>query len=178
MTYSGTNPTVRQSKERLADAMAYLLLEDSYTQITISKICKRAATSRQTFYNLFDSKDDLLKYYLEATMKTMFAPLWRQKDQSPDHLIEMIVSYVDLNRTFLCLLVENSLQAVLQEAIQIGIAELTASESITYAKYRTAFVAGGMTQTIIEWLTQPNSESASEIASVLAEMINTLHQRL
>jgi AcrR family transcriptional regulator len=75
MTYSGTNPTAKQSKELLANALAQLLSTKKFTQISIKEICEEAQVSRQTFYNLFDSKDDILRYYLEATMKTMFAPL-------------------------------------------------------------------------------------------------------
>ena len=100
MTYSGTNPTAKQSKELLANALAQLLSTKKFTQISIKEICEEAQVSRQTFYNLFDSKDDILRYYLEATMKTMFTPLCQKRDQSPDHLINITIRYVETNRFF------------------------------------------------------------------------------
>lgn len=33
-------------------------------------------------------------------MKTMFAPLWQKRDQSPDHLINVTIRYVETNRFF------------------------------------------------------------------------------
>jgi AcrR family transcriptional regulator len=141
MTYSGTNPTAKQSKELLANALAQLLSTKKFTQISIKEICEEAQVSRQTFYNLFDSKDDILRYYLEATMKTMFAPLWQKRDQSPDHLINVTIRYVETNRFFLRLLVENSLQSMFLQAIQSGITELTKNEPTDYSEFRKAFIA-------------------------------------
>lgn len=178
MTYSGTNPTAKQSKELLANALAQLLQSKKFTQISIKEICETAQTSRQTFYNLFDNKDDILRYYLEATLKTMFAPLWQRADHSPDHLINTIVRYVTVNRVFLRLLVENSLQALFFDAIQTGITALTADESISYPEYRKAFIAGGMTQAIIQWIYDPQNVNADEFAAMLAEMIKTLQEKL
>lgn len=178
MTYSGTNPTAKQSKELLADALAQLISTKKYTQISIKEVCEKAQVSRQTFYNLFDSKDDILRYYLEATMKTMFASLWQKQDQSPEHLISVTVRYVETNRLFLRLLVENSLQSMFLQAIQAGITELTKDETTEYSEFRKAFIAGGLTQAIIQWIYEPQNVKAAEFSEMLSEMIKILQEKL
>lgn len=178
MTYSGTNPTAKQSKELLADAVAQLISTKKYTQISIKEVCEEAQVSRQTFYNLFDSKDDILRYYLEATMKTMFASLWQKQDQSPEHLISVTVRYVETNRLFLRLLVENSLQSMFLQAIQAGITELTKDETDDYSEFRKAFIAGGLTQAIIQWIYEPQNVKAAEFSEMLSEMIKILQEKL
>lgn len=35
-----------------------------YSDITISQICQRAGIARQTFYRNFETKDDVIRYYL------------------------------------------------------------------------------------------------------------------
>lgn len=45
MTYSGTNPTAKQSKELLANVLAQLLSTKKFTQISIKEISQIARTS-------------------------------------------------------------------------------------------------------------------------------------
>ncbi|WP_054719115.1 TetR-like C-terminal domain-containing protein [Lacticaseibacillus manihotivorans] len=111
-------------------------------------------------------------------MKTMFAPLWQKRDQSPDHLINVTIRYVETNRFFLRLLVENSLQSMFLQAIQSGITELTKNEPTDYSEFRKAFIAGGLTQAIIQWIYEPQNVKSTEFSEMLSEMIKTLQEKL
>ena len=62
--YQGNNPTALQSQHWIADSLLMLMQEKPYAQITIQNICKRADLSRQTFYNMFDSKEEVLRFCL------------------------------------------------------------------------------------------------------------------
>jgi AcrR family transcriptional regulator len=48
------------SKQILEDAAAELFLEQTYTGTTIDQVARRAGVSRNTFFNYFGSKSDLL----------------------------------------------------------------------------------------------------------------------
>ena len=54
-----------QSKERLSDALLELLKTVPYEDITVQRISDHAGVSRMAFYRNFDSKDDVIRYYLE-----------------------------------------------------------------------------------------------------------------
>ena len=54
-----------QSKERLSGALLELLKTVPYEDITVQRISDHAGVSRMAFYRNFDSKDDVIRYYLE-----------------------------------------------------------------------------------------------------------------
>ncbi len=62
--YCGNNKTALSSQRQIADALLALLEEMPYGEISISTICRRAAVSRQTFYSLFQSKDNVITFTL------------------------------------------------------------------------------------------------------------------
>ena len=62
--YSGKNRTALLSQQLIGDAMMRLLNRLAFDQISISDLCREAEISRQTFYSLFDSKENVVIYEL------------------------------------------------------------------------------------------------------------------
>ncbi len=65
--YHGDNKTAQLSQQLIADAMIRLLEANAYAEINVSMLCKEAQVSRQTFYTLFGSKENVLLYLLQAS---------------------------------------------------------------------------------------------------------------
>ena len=63
--YCGDNKTALYSQQLIADAMLSLLHEKSYAGISVSDLCKTAGVSRQTFYSLFGSKENVILFALK-----------------------------------------------------------------------------------------------------------------
>lgn len=63
--YTGDNKTAQLSQQMIADAMLQLLETQSFSEISISALCKAAQVSRQTFYSLFGTKENVLLYELQ-----------------------------------------------------------------------------------------------------------------
>ena len=65
--YCGNNKIALASQKQIMNAFLNLLEMQSFSNISISKICNEAGVSRQTFYKLYESKEnviiDLLTYY-------------------------------------------------------------------------------------------------------------------
>ncbi|MBQ8162703.1 MAG: TetR family transcriptional regulator [Clostridia bacterium] len=62
--YCGTNKTALTSQKQIADALVSLMEDMPYSDISVCAICKRAEVSRQTFYSLFASKENVVSYAL------------------------------------------------------------------------------------------------------------------
>ncbi len=62
--YCGKNKTALTSQRQIAQALLQLLDELPYSEISVSAICKRASVSRQTFYSLFESKENVITFAL------------------------------------------------------------------------------------------------------------------
>ena len=53
-----------RTQNEIGNALLLLIKEREYNQITITDICKRADIVRKTFYNNFDSKDDVMNFLI------------------------------------------------------------------------------------------------------------------
>ena len=64
--YCGSNKTALASQRQVAQAMMQLIQEKPYSRITISELCKTAGISRQTFYSLFTSRENVMIFTIQA----------------------------------------------------------------------------------------------------------------
>ena len=62
--YQGCNKTALCSQKNIAEGFWDLLREKEYSKITASEICKKSGVSRQTFYSLFSSKENVVAFIL------------------------------------------------------------------------------------------------------------------
>ena len=63
--YHGNNPTALTSQQMFSDALNELLKQKEFKDISVSELCKLSGVSRQTFYSLFGTKENILLYQLE-----------------------------------------------------------------------------------------------------------------
>ncbi|MDO9397103.1 MAG: helix-turn-helix domain-containing protein, partial [Herbiconiux sp.] len=63
------------SQPMLEEAASELFLEQGYAKTTIEQITQRAGVSRNTFFNYFGAKSDLLWVELDASLAALTAAL-------------------------------------------------------------------------------------------------------
>lgn len=114
--YQGKNPTALTSQKLLLDALNELLTEKEFKDISVSELCSRSGVSRQTFYTLFGTKENILLYQLDLINDTKPDP----EDNSPLGLMDTckrFSRYVISNYAQLTMLIENDLTEVLYTMI-------------------------------------------------------------
>lgn len=62
--YQGSNKSALLSQKLISDALLRLLENTPFSDISISCICREAQVSRQTFYSLFGTKENVIMYEL------------------------------------------------------------------------------------------------------------------
>lgn len=60
--YEGKHASAVRSQQELEAALMRLMQKQPFQRITITMLCQEANLSRQTFYQLFDQKEDVLRY--------------------------------------------------------------------------------------------------------------------
>jgi AcrR family transcriptional regulator len=68
-TISKQEQKSKETKERIYEALKFILETKGFQQLSLKNICKEAGVSNGSFYHHFDSKDDLLSYYIEDQPK-------------------------------------------------------------------------------------------------------------
>lgn len=64
--YTGNNPTALQSKNMITEALLNLLKDKKFNKISIKELCEKALVSRQTFYFLFETKEQVIESYFDS----------------------------------------------------------------------------------------------------------------
>ena len=62
--YQGSNKSALLSQKLISDALLRLLEEKTFNDISVSDLCREAQVSRQTFYSLFGTKENVILYEL------------------------------------------------------------------------------------------------------------------
>lgn len=63
--YKGDNRSALLSQQLISAALLKLLETKAFSDISVSEMCKEAKVSRQTFYSLFGSKENVIIYELQ-----------------------------------------------------------------------------------------------------------------
>lgn len=147
--YCGTNKTALASQEQISNALYALMKEKSYSEISISELCRKAHISRQTFYTLYQSKENIIIKYLQANIYTPNADLSAGQDGPTFKLEDFCLQfsrYLISNKEFLTLLVNNGILHLLFESMYQSM--LACDFFLNYLnekerRYIAAFIASG-----------------------------------
>ena len=86
----------RETKRRIHEASKKILKSHGYEQLSIKNICKEAGVSNGSFYHHFESKDDLLSYYIEE--QPVIAPelldIPRDLNDAKNAIVHVYLNYV------------------------------------------------------------------------------------
>ena len=167
--YSGNNPIAIRSQECLSDALLDLMKENDYSKISIKDICGTAGLSRQTFYQFFNSKDDVIRFTLIKKLGYI------EVTDDIRKFANILFSFIDKNRCFLKLLIDKGLESLLTQELAFEISKRAHKYFMgvdeTLKRYAYVFIANALSGTIIYWLEEPNSISKSELITLLFQII-------
>ncbi|MBQ3669181.1 MAG: TetR family transcriptional regulator [Clostridia bacterium] len=175
--YCGSNKTAISSQRQIADALMELMSEKPYEQITISELCKSAGISRQTFYTLFTSRENVVVYTLQE--KYCYSPNEEALVRPPKGACEVRMlcrgysEYIRKNRDFLRTLVNNHIDYLLYDSIYEALADcgcFLSKADPRKRKYAAGFYAGGISSVARCYVADECAASGAE----LEEMLYTL----
>lgn len=110
--YKGTNKTALTSQRQIASALLSMMEEEPFEDIRISSICQHAGCSRQTFYSLFQSKENVIAYLIHRDCKFP-SDMGTDKSQALLSLCRTLAVYAINNASILQLLTDNNLTHLL-----------------------------------------------------------------
>ena len=180
--YCGNNKTAQMSQRLIARTLIALMEEKPWEQISISELCKSAGISRQTFYTLFSSRENVVVFTLQA--KYGYAPEEDLRTSvSPDtaspagcgirSLCRGYSEYIHRNRDFLRLLVSNHIDYLLCDSIYASLAGCSGflrQADPCVRRYAASFYAGGISSIARCYAMEGCTSTARE----LEEMLYTL----
>ncbi len=158
MSNEGRNSYVT---EHITGSLLTLLEDKAIEDISISELCDNAGIGRASFYRNYNSKEDILKAYINKLFHGWKSD-WEKNNSIPlSSAIGMIFEHFEQHRAFYHLLNERHLIYLLKDVI-LEIMELKPDlpKSEAYAK---AFAAYSLYGWIEVWFQRGMQESAEEM---------------
>ena len=176
--YTGKNRTALASQRQIADTMTALMREMPYADISVAELCRRANVSRQTFYSLFRSKENVVSYLLHEALGPR--PTREQlPGESPlQYMCRLFSLYVSEHREILGLLMKNGLARLIMDKIykafqQDGPFVITLPEK--NRDYYALFLAGGLARLEEEFLRTDLDQHTME--EITYQLLSGGHER-
>lgn len=177
--YCGSNKTALQSQRQIARAMMALIREKPYAQITVSELCKTAGISRQTFYSLFTSRENVVVFTLQAS--ACDAPEITAPENACDRggalrfLCRGYSEYMLHNRELIKLLVDNHIDYLLYDSFfeaMDGCDCFLAEADPCLRRYAASFYAGGIACVARRYALEGCTSSAGALEELLMTLLS------
>ena len=173
--YSGNNPTALKSQQWLTENLLDLMEEKPYEDISIMDICKRADLSRQTFYNYFDTKDELFRYMLRSSYEEKLNSM--TAIPSADEAISAFVSIVRDNPRLINVLVKNNMGNLVSDEIFHAIKNFLNKfipdfEGHPDFSYHMVLLSGALTHFMIFYARNNKELSEKEMTKILETFLS------
>ena len=172
MYYCGSNPTALTSQEQTSGALLRLMARKPYSSISVSELCREAGISRQTFYSLFSSMENVVLFTLQE--KACELPCTGAEENTLDGLCRCYSQYICRNRDILKLFVENGVGYLVYNSFYDSFSRFCgcgeAEDSRKASQYDAHFLAGGLTGVVREYCTAEPKGPAEDLYETLVRL--------
>ena len=165
------------SRNRIRFSLVSLMEQYPYSEIVVSAICQKAKVSRQTYYRLFDSKDDVLTLHLNEVMKEYLLPRILLDNISTNEFLQFFLFFAGY-KDLLKILYRNDkmylLQHVLTRYSKLFIQEPFYRVAIGY-NYAVDFVASTLCSLLTVWTQMEFKTGCSTLASFASSFLEAVN---
>ena len=149
-----------ESRKKMLAGLLKLMEVYDYREITVTQIVQEAGLSRNTFYRLFESKDQILALLIEDLFREFYGKVQKERLESFWRVMQSYFDFWEQKRELLLLLQKNHLlQRILDqsylrsgEVFQFVHARDSANAPTLPLPYLLAFSVGGMHNMLIRWV--------------------------
>lgn len=177
--YCGTNKTALQSQRQIAEAMMSLLREKPFSQVTVSELCKAAGISRQTFYTLFTSRENVMVFTLQADYGDGPELSETEHPACRGDLLRWLCrgysEYMLRNQSLIKLLVDNHIDHLLYDSFfeaMDGCACFLPKADACTRRYAASFYAGGFACVARRYAQEGCASTASQLEALLMTLLS------
>jgi len=163
-------------KKCLRDSYFSLLNEKNTENISVSEIVKLAGLSRMSFYRYYQTKDDIVRQYIDDSSQEFIEELKRNPIKTPQVPATLLFSYFRSNKNRIKIIIEQGLfhlffesfSQFLQESNLVIDSKPKISEE--NLQYYYQYTSGGILNLIEGWMSGDMKESDEEMALVLRQI--------
>jgi len=164
---------IEESKKMIVDALIQLLETHSMDDVSISQIAAEAKIGRNTFYNHFRKKEDILQYVMEQLLTDARKTFSQADKPSLKDFLHWRFSLLKNNPRFLIFQKEQDIRLMLWQFREDNASHFNLMENRD--EYDKEFFMGGLDYVTSRWIKNGMIESPEEMVKKV--MIDTTELR-
>lgn len=172
--YKGNNPIALESQEMIIKAMLSSMETEPFKSITVKNLCERALVSRQTFYSLFDCKEEVLELHFDRMFDLFIKRYISKENITMSSICTEFVAYIEYDKDFILLLVNNNLTYIMTlkfEEYLIKIGSILKVDRKYMYEYAMAFMAGALVEVVARYIRDKNNIQEKDLACLIEDIL-------
>ena len=171
-----TTEKAAAQQRRFQEALLSSMISQSYSNVTVTDLCRQTGLSRKTFYRLYENKDDVLCAMLDGVLYKMYQ--YQEPKRTVHEDLHRVFSYWKEQKEVLDVLSSNHQSYLLLER---ALNYISSEESETQRAFGVEdhphkdeillFVLGGVMSLIIRWHHSDYAKSTEEMAQIAAKLL-------
>lgn len=173
--YKGKHKTAVKSQKVIAEAFFDILKEKSYYDVSIKEICMKAGISRQTFYSLYGTKEDVIRFYLADTFNSWQQNAYTNGVNSLYDLILFFLLGINEDEKLAQLYSSEVLGGILADLLKEHLDKTIMYEQGTISvgdSVANSFIAGGLTMAFKQWHADVDRISIEDVTMFVIKILS------
>lgn len=174
----GNSALAAQSKEWILQALLLLMDKKAFKDITIKELAEKAGLDRKTFYRNFETKEDVLNFYMDKVCMEYENDLKTHPSLTNYTISLSYFSVLQKHLLFFKKLERNNLLAYLLSALEKYLplihkgfeSEKSIRNPLYYSEYALSYYTGGFWNLSVKWI-RDGAEKTPEEMAVLVEKV-------
>ncbi|MCD7948649.1 MAG: TetR/AcrR family transcriptional regulator [Erysipelotrichaceae bacterium] len=157
------------SKEYLADSLILLMKKKEFKKITNKDITDKAGLSHITIYRNFNSKEEIIAYWLNAITKEFLdtSKLSYRNDNTQEYFIKLF-THLEKYKNEIKLIYNAGLIYLLKDVFE----KYFIKGNTEYNTYKSYFIIGGIYNVFYYWVINDFKETPEFLSSMLIDILS------
>lgn len=153
----------------IINALFDLMKRKNYDSISITEITNKAGVGRNSFYRNFNSKEDIIKKWIQDTTNDFLetSKISLKSDSVETYFIKLF-SHLEKYKEEAILISKANLTHLLKNEFENKLLTIHKNE---FNNYKSYFLAGGIFNVYYYWLISGSKESPEELSKKLVNLI-------
>lgn len=181
--YTGKNPSALRSRAEIVQAFLGLIHTTTFEKLQIKQLMDATGLTRQTFYQIFKNKEEILEYYLDTLFAEFVSHAEKREITTLCDAAEFFFAFFSEYREPLGVILRNGKSCVVQRKCREYLYNshylhyaLKGADTPEQVEYATTFLVSGMVAMLEQWLRTGSQVPSGELARLICRITGSLEK--
>jgi AcrR family transcriptional regulator len=155
-------------KQYIAESLLILMASKPYDKITIAQITDKAGVNRSSYYRHFETKEDIIRFYLMSIMHEYMDKYHKQGNPGfSAYILQMFRTFSEHQKD-LMRIHQNGLSYLLLDVLNTCFRfDEMATSAARSRQYEAAYHIGGIYNDLLLWMNHQMAETPEEMTEIV-----------